>query len=85
MIGNYDYGIIDFQGTPYDYSSLMHYSGDELFRKSNKYKDLGCYMGRPYHRNPDMSVLDVQEINTKYQCGKGYSKVGECADYLNEM
>ena len=42
-------------------------------------------MGQAYFLNSDMSVLDVQEVNTKYQCGRGYSKIGDCVDYLNEM
>ena len=82
---------MDLQGTPYDYCSIMHYSALQFhyplydFRKKGKYKGLGCTMGQSLYLNADMSVLDVQEINTKYQCGKGYSKVGDCMDYINKM
>ena len=42
-------------------------------------------MGQELHNKAEMSVLDVQEVNTKYQCGDGYSKIGDCTDYLNKM
>ena len=64
----YDRGRIDTLKIPYDYDSIMHYSGNS-FSKNGKptirsIKD----SSRPLGQNKGFTSLDVQGINSLYQC-----------------
>ena len=73
---------MDLEGTPYDFCSLTHEAGwHDLFKK-DKYKGLGCVMGQKRFQDAVPSILDIQELNSKYQCGKPYVQFGACEDYI---
>ena len=77
---------LDLQGSPYDFCSLMQYrygKNDREFKKTRKYANLGCSLGQSYFKHAQPSVLDIQEINSKYQCkGFFYEQLGACSDYF---
>ena len=76
---------LDLQGTPYDFCSLMQYKNGKngrIFKKTYKYDGFGCTLGQDYFKLAQLSELDIQEINTKYQCGNPYEQFGTCSDYF---
>ena len=77
---------MDTQNSPYDYCSLTHYNlaakYGEVAHKVQKFMNIGCTPGQHWFRNAQPSVLDIQQINSKFQCGKPYEKLGTCSDYF---
>ena len=74
---------MDTQNTPYDFCSVTHYplTNPPLTKKHAKYYRMGCTPGQVQFVNAQPSVLDIQEINGKYQCGDPYEQLGACTDY----
>ncbi|KAI4884668.1 hypothetical protein NFI96_010347 [Prochilodus magdalenae] len=68
------------QGTPYDYTSVMHYanyafsngSGFTIVTKVPQYQDV---LGQPY----DMSPTDALELNMLYNCSSSISFLDHCS------
>jgi len=69
----YNTRVIDSLGTPYDFSSMMHYSGtafsNGFFRKTIVAKD-SRNQGKMGQRG-GFSKIDVQQINLLYKCNGG--------------
>ncbi len=73
---------MDTQNTPYDFCSGTHYPvSPPLVKKHQQYYRMGCTVGQVQFVNAQPSVLDIQEINGKYQCGNPYEQLGACSDY----
>ena len=73
---------LDTQNTPYDFCSVTHYPNNPpLVKKHTKYYRMGCTVGQVQFVNAQPSVLDIQEINGKYQCTEHYAQLGACSAY----
>jgi len=61
---------INSLGTPYDFSSIMHYSSD-AFAKNNTITISSKIAKMPFGRAPELSLLDIKQTNLLYkdQCG----------------
>ena len=66
-------------GSPYDLCSLTHY-GESFFVKKLP-QNPGCTPGQFDAKNAQPSALDIQKVNSKYQCGKPYHNLETCSDY----
>jgi hypothetical protein len=66
-------------GTPYDYSSIMHYGADD-FAKSPGLITLRAKRGQIPENRDDLTPIDVEEIRKLYNCTSnltGKRQVGE--------
>ena len=71
----------------YDYCSISHYGGNTVFEnhivKVPHMRGIGCTLGQDWLENAKPSVLDIQKVNSKYQCGNPYDNLeNKCADYF---
>uniref|UniRef100_A0A803JHR7 Metalloendopeptidase n=1 Tax=Xenopus tropicalis TaxID=8364 RepID=A0A803JHR7_XENTR len=68
--GNFNKADSNNLGLEYDYSSVMHYSGDAFSKNGNLTIVPKPDPTVPIGQRDGLSILDVSKINRLYQCGK---------------
>ncbi|KAJ7370923.1 hypothetical protein OS493_028998 [Desmophyllum pertusum] len=66
----YDRSKIDSLGTPYDYSSIMHY-GSTAFSKNRRPTIVAKKSGVTLGNRKRLSSVDIQQMNLLYKCSGG--------------
>ncbi|XP_074635197.1 uncharacterized protein LOC141893713 isoform X1 [Acropora palmata] len=78
----YDRGRIDTLEIPYDYDSIMHYREDSYSKNGKPTMRSIKDSSRPLGQNKGFTSLDVQGINSLYQCnGSGMSGWSAWSDF----
>ena len=59
--------VVDTQGTPYDYGSVMHY-GRDAFSKTGQPTIVTLQAGVTIGQRNQLSPIDIQEMQKFYKC-----------------